>query len=76
MWSVPPRDAGRPDSLRLIVTSEVSKIGTSSTRIGTAAAAAGSVPSDSLATADRPASRKPTNRLPESPRKIDAGWRL
>ena len=50
VWSVPPRDAGRPDSLRLIVTSVVSKIGTSSTRIGTAAAAGGQRARDSPAT--------------------------
>ena len=68
-------DAARPESLRIRVTSVVSKIGTTSTSTGTARTAA--------TLRDRPppvagntalqARKKPTNIEPQSPMKIEAG---
>ena len=78
MWSRPPCDAGRPASLRISVTSVVSKIGTSSTSTGTASTAATlrdrPLPVPAASTLE--ARKKPTNIEPQSPMKIDAGWRL
>ena len=77
-WSRPPSEGARPDRMRDAVTSDVSNIGISRTRSGTATIDSGldlaATSCDELNVSA--AKLRPSNRLPLSPMKIFAGWKL
>ena len=77
MWSRPPCEAARPESLRTTVTSVVSKIGMKRMRTGTATTTMKLRPRSpaelNRAELER---KKPMNIEPQSPMKIEAGFEL
>lgn len=76
MWSAFPRDSGMPESLLVTVTKVVLKIGTASSSVGARIVKPSWVRPAQLSPIASPASRKPRNIEPESPRKMRAGGRF
>src|SRR6187399_942986 len=69
-------DAERRERCRDSVTNTVSKIGINRNSTGAASAATGPEGRPLIGTDDRTAREPPRKRLPLSPMKIDAGWKL